>query len=110
MAPVLTKRYGVSDQYTVPQLEKAAQECGISMQYIPYAIALYRTKESNRTVKLYNINQDFLDILRNEISNCFFESYPYKTKDVIKLAKPRAWRGGRNTDAISNRIGKNSEY
>jgi len=110
MAPVLVKSYGALDQFTVPQIEQAARKCGISMQHIPYAIALYRHQESNRTNKLYRIDQAFLDILRSEISSWFFGGYTYKSKDVINLSNPRKWRGGYNTDSHSNRMGMGSRY
>jgi len=95
MTPKLVKNYGPLDQFTVPQIERVAKECKLSMRYIPYAIALYRHEESNRTKNLYRIDQWFLDILKKEISMWFFEGYKYKTRDVIKLSKPRVWRGGR---------------
>lgn len=110
ITPALAKRYGVLDEYTVLQLEKTVEACQLSVQYLPYAIALFRKKESENTLKLYRIDQSFLDILRKEISNWFFDGYPYKTKDVFGLAKPKAWRGGHNTDALSNRSGMNSRY
>ncbi|MES9924712.1 MAG: DUF6559 family protein [Candidatus Thiodiazotropha endolucinida] len=82
------------NRFTVPQIEQAAKKVGISLQYIPYAIALYRHEESNRSIKLYRIDQQFLEILRTEIAKWFFDGYEYRTRDVLKLAKPRAWRGG----------------
>ena len=63
MAPVLVKGYGLQDQFTVPQIEKSARKCGLSLQYIPYAIALYRHEESNRTINLYRLDQSFLNVL-----------------------------------------------
>ena len=110
MAPVLIRGFGPQEQFTVPQIENAARKCGISMQYIPYAIALYRREESNRTKKLYRIDQAFLDVLRDEISEWLFDGYEYRTDDVVKLSKPKAWRGGYNTDIRSNRLGMNSRY
>lgn len=110
MAPALVHRYGAQDEYTVLQLEKTTQACQLSSQYIPYAIALFRKKESVNTVSLYRIDQSFLDILRKDISEWFFDGYAYKTRDVINLAKSNTWRGGRNTDALSNVMGRNSRY
>ena len=110
MAPALVSRYGLQDEYTVLQLEKTTEACRVSAQYIPYAIALFRKKESVNTVKLYRIDQSFLDILRKEVSVWFFSGYPYNTKDVIEVAKLKAWRGGNNTDSHSNRLGRNSRY
>lgn len=110
MTPALANGYGVLDEYTVLQLEQATRICRLSAQYLPYAIALFRKKESENTVKLYRIDQSFLDILRKEISDWFFDGYPYKTKDVIRLAKSNKWRGGVNTDSLSNITGRNSRY
>ncbi|WP_049721508.1 DUF6559 family protein [Gilvimarinus polysaccharolyticus] len=110
MAPVLVARYGALDEYTVLQLEKTTQFCRLSTQYIPYAIALFRREESENSVKLYRIDQSFLNVLRKEISDWFFDGYAYKTKDVINLAKSRKWRGGNNTDSFSNRLGMESRY
>ena len=110
MAPVLVKGYGVIDQFTVPQLENAARKCGLSMQYIPYAIALYRHEASNRTTKLYRIDQTFLNLLRREVAEWFFEGEDYRAKDIINLAKPRVWRGGHIRDMHGNRMGRTSMY
>ncbi len=110
MAPVLVRGYGPQDQFTVPQIEQAARKCGISMQYIPYAIALYRHEETNRTIKLYRIDQSFLDVLRKEISEWFFEGAEYRVRDVTKMAKPRQWRGGHIRDIHAHRMGRTSTY
>ncbi|VAW72670.1 hypothetical protein MNBD_GAMMA10-2536 [hydrothermal vent metagenome] len=107
LAPLLVKRYGALDQYTVPQLEKTAQSCRLSTQYIPYAIAIYRHEESNRTKKLYRINQQFLNILRAEISDSYFDGYDYRAKDIIYLATPKGSQGNSTTDGI---IGIGSGY
>jgi hypothetical protein len=110
VAPELINRYGAMDEYTVLQLEKTTQSCRLSDQYLPYAIAMFRKTESENTLKLYRIDQSFLDILRGEISIWFFDGYPYKTKDVINLSRHKAWGGGYNTDSLSNNFGQNSRY
>jgi hypothetical protein len=110
MAPALIYRYGALDEYTVLQLEKTTQACRLSDQYLPYAIAMFRKTESENTLKLYRIDQSFLDILRAEISIWFFNGYPYKTKDVMNLSRLKAWRGGCNTDSLSNNFGQSSRY
>ena len=109
VAPVLLKSYGLHEQYTVPQIEKAAMKCGVSMQYIPYAIALYRHEVSNRTLRLYRLDQGFLDILRDEIAVNYFDGSTYRAKDVFKLARPREWRGGHNRSR-ANMYGRTSTY
>ena len=109
MAPVLVSGYGPLDQFTVPQIEAAAKTCRLNMQYIPYAIALYRHEESNRTLRLYRLDQTFLNILRNEISKWFFDGYDYRTKDVFQMAKRRTWRGGQ-MHSSANRLGIGATY
>ena len=110
MAPALVHRYGALDEYTVRQLEKTTEACRLSVQYLPYAIAMFRRTESENTLKLYRIDQSFLDILRKEVSTWFFDGHSYNTRDVINLARSRVWSGGYNTDSLSNSFGKNSRY
>ncbi len=109
MTLVLAKGYGAQDQFTVPQIEAAIKKCRLNMQYIPYAIALYRHEESNRTLRLYRLDQRFIDILRREISEWFFDGYDFRTKDVFRMAKPRAWRGG-HMRSSANRLGIGAIY
>jgi hypothetical protein len=97
-APALIYRYGALGEYTVLQLEKTTQACRFSDQYLPYAIAMFRKTESENTLKLFRIDQSFLEILRAEISIWFFDGYPYKTKYIMNLSILKAWRGGCNTD------------
>jgi len=98
LGPALLKRYGGADQYTVKQVEKTVKSLGVEQQYIPYAIAMYRHDESVNTLSLYRIDQDFLDILREEIADILFDgSVNFDAHDVIKLNKKWAWRGGRST-------------
>ena len=106
---MLLKSYGLRLQYTVPQIEKAAMKCGASMNHISYAIALYRHEESNRTLRLYHIDQESLNTLRREISDTYFDGYDYRVKDVINLAKPKAWRGG-HIRSMAHRYGKTATY
>jgi len=97
LGPALLKRYGSTDQYTVKQVEKTIRALGLEQQYIPYAIAMYRHDQSVNTLSLYRIDQDFLDILREEIADFLFGgSTIYDARDVIKLNKKYAWRGGRS--------------
>jgi len=94
LTPALRKGYGLQEQYTVPQIENAAKKCKLSMQYIPYAIALYRHEETYRTIKLYRINQSFLNILRKEISDWFFDGDQYRIRNVVNFSKSKTWKGG----------------
>ena len=110
VTPELIKGFGSKDQFTVPQIENTINKSKISLQHIEYAIALYRYEESNRTLKLYHIDQSKLNSLREEISDWFFGGYRYRLKDVIKLSKPARWRGGRVDDWHSQRMGQNARY
>ena len=109
LGPALLKRYGGARQYTVKQVEKTVKSLGLEKQYIPYAIAMYRHDESVNTLSLYRIDQDFLDILRDEIAHSFFDgSIEYDARDVIKLNKKWIWRGGKNRNNHANRFGRTS--
>ena len=96
LGPVLLKRYGGADQYTVKQIEKTAKSLALEKRYIPYAIALYRHDASVNTLSLYRIDQGFLDVLREEMADFLFHgSSAYDARDVIKLNNKYAWKGGR---------------
>jgi len=102
LGPALLKRYGGAEQYTVKQVEKTVRSLGLEPKYIPYAIAMYRHDESVNTLSLYRIDQDFLNILRAEIADSFFDGdLGYDARDVIKLNKKWVWRGGRSNLRIS---------
>ncbi len=86
----------MSDQYTVMQIETTAEVLKLSMQYIPYAIALYRHEESVNTLERHNISQEFLDILRAEIADAIYNgNTEYRANDSIKAGVPGGWKGGR---------------
>jgi len=109
LGPALVKRYGGSDQYTVKQIEKTAKTLGLEKKYTPYAIAMYRHDASINTLSLYRIDQDFLDILREEIADFLFSGrLSYDASDVVKLNRRWAWKGGRNTSDFANRSGRTS--
>jgi Family of unknown function (DUF6559) len=106
LALLLVKRYGVSDQYTVGQISRTIQEYNLKSRFIAYAIALYRYEESFNTIKRYQINQALLDQLRQELVLLLGLSPAYTAKDVLALAVPAAWKGGRHTNWGANRHGK----
>lgn len=96
LGPCLLKRYGAAEQYTVMQIKKTAKQLKLNEGCLPYAIALFRQDESKNTISLYRINQDFLDILRAEIAGAFFDGNTgYDARDVLRLGKPKGWKGGR---------------
>ena len=107
LGPALVKRYGACDQYTVMQVEKTARSLNLSTQYISYAIALYRKDESVNTVGLYQIDQDFLDALREEIAAAYFGGdRSYSAMTVVDLGRPRGWGGGGHRNWLANMHGK----
>ena len=105
LGPALLKRYGGADQYTVKQIEKTVRSLGLEKKYTPYAIALYRHDASVNTLSLYRIDQGFLDVLRDEVADfLFYGSDVYDARDVMKLNKKWAWKGGRdNNERLSLR-------
>ena len=105
LGPALLKRYGGATQYTVKQIQKTVKSLGLEKKYIPYAIALYRHDASVNTLSLYRIDQGFLDVLRDEIADfLFYGSDVYDARDVMKLNKKWAWKGGRdNNERLSLR-------
>lgn len=107
LGPALVKRYGACDQYTVMQVEKTARSLNLSVQYISYAIALYRKDESVKTVGLYRIDQGFLDVLREEIAVAYFGGdSSYSAMSVVDLGRPRGWGGGVHRNWLANMHGK----
>lgn len=67
LAPLLVKRYGTSDQYTVGQIERTIREFKFSMPFAAYAVALFRYEESFNTIKRYQLNQHALNQVRCEL-------------------------------------------
>ncbi len=106
LAPLLVKRYGVSDQYTVGQISRTIQEHKLNSRFIAYAIALYRHEESFNTIKRFQINQGLLDQLRYELVLLLGLDPSYTANDVISIASPAVWKGGRHTNWQANRHGK----
>ena len=107
LGPALVKRYGGCDQYTVMQVEKTARSLNLGMQYISYAIALYRKDESVNTIDLYRIDQGFLDMLREEIAAAYFGGdIAFSAMSVVDLGRPRGWGGGVHRNWIANIHGK----
>lgn len=96
LGPALVKRYGAKNQYSVMQIKKTAQHLTLDIQYLAYAIALFRHEESVNTLNIYRIDQAFLNILRREIADALFDGNTrYSSKDVLRAAKPRGWHGGK---------------
>ena len=56
LGPALLRRYGPLDQYTVRQIEVTARQLGIALDCLPYAVALYRSEESENTRAIYALS------------------------------------------------------
>lgn len=107
LGPALLKRYGLLDQYTVRQIEATARQLGIAMDCLPYAIALYRSEESENTRAIYALSQSCLDALRREIADAYFGGdMQYSTMQAIKLGQDYGWKGGMHTNWMQNIYGK----
>lgn len=109
LGPELRKRYSGLDQYTVPQIKKTVAHLKLKIQYLPYAVAMYRHEESKNTVDMLRVDQDFLDRLRAEVADALFDGNPnFTARDVIALSKAGTWKGGPSPKWWSNNLGKTS--
>lgn len=109
LGPTLRKRYGMHDQYTVMQIRKTAQHLRLSVQYLPYAVALYRHEPSENTQNLLGMDHTRLNRLRLELADTLFDGKTeYRVKDVLALSKVASWKGGPSPDWWSNHWGKTS--
>ncbi|WP_111497896.1 DUF6559 family protein [Marinobacter bohaiensis] len=98
LGPALRSRYGLREQYTVPQIQKTLVAIHLNTQYLAYAVALYRHEASRNTVNL-RLSQTFLDSLRAEMAKRYFHGRDsYRAHDVLGLVKTSRWRGGRPAD------------
>ncbi|MBU3068815.1 hypothetical protein KOI40_03230 [Aestuariicella sp. G3-2] len=106
LAPLLSKRYGVSDQYTVGQISRTIQQYKLNSRFIAYAIALYRFEASFNTITRHQIDQPFLDQLRAELANLLALNPKFTARDILALAAPAGWKGDMHTNWEANRHGK----
>jgi len=103
LGPALPGRFGMLDQYTVLQIESTAEILKLNMQYIPYAIALYRHEESVNTLERHNLSQEFLNVLRIEVADAIFNgNTEYRAGDSIKVGMAGGWKGGRPNGYVTN--------
>lgn len=109
LGPALSKRYGMHDQFTVMQVQATAEQLNIETQYIAYAVALYRHEESENTINLLGVDQDFLNQLRTEIACSIFDgNVKYSSKDVLGLSRKIGWQGGAPPNWMANNRGQTS--
>jgi hypothetical protein len=84
LGPALVDGYGAMDQYTVKQVLITANNLKLDVNFISYAVALFRYEESENTVKILNVDQQFLDDLRAEIAQSIFDgNYRYWTSQGL---------------------------
>ncbi|MEM1189734.1 MAG: DUF6559 family protein [Pseudomonadota bacterium] len=109
LGPALTRRYGTREQYTVLQVSKTIQALKLSERHTAYAIAIFRHEESKNTISLFDMDQPFLNLLRKEIGDRYFDGNPhYSVSDVLRLSKSRGWQGGAAPNWQANRYGRTS--
>ncbi|MBW7471579.1 DUF6559 family protein [Marinobacter sp. F4218] len=109
LGPELRKRYGGSDQYTVLQIKKTVAHLKLDIQYLPYAVAMYRHEQSKNTVDMLRLDQAFLNRLRAEVADALLDGNPnYSARDVLALSKKVKWKGGPSPHWWSNNLGKTS--
>jgi hypothetical protein len=109
LGPALVQRYGLRDQFTVVQVQATAEHLKIDTRFIAYAVALYRHEESENTIKLLGVDQEFLDRLRSEIASSIFGGkLKYTSQDVLSLSKKTGWRGGPPPNWMANKHGHTS--
>ena len=106
LGPALYKRYGALDQFTVMQVQATVEQLELEARFIAYAVALYRYEESENTINILGVDQDFLNQLRAEIATSIFDgNLKYSAKSVLKLSKKIGWRGGAPPSWIGNAHG-----
>lgn len=107
LAPAAVKRYGLRDQYTVMQVQKTIRDLGLNAKFIHYAIALMRHEASDNSIDLHQIDQDYLDYLRYDIADMFFDGdTTFDLTDIVRLGSPGRWGGGHHNNWMANHFGK----
>lgn len=109
LGPALVRRYGPLDQFTVAQIQATAGSLKLDLRFIAYAVALYRQDASENTVNLLRLDQPFLDLLRAEIAEAFFDGdVGYNAQAVLALSTKPGWQGGPVPDWLENSRGRTS--
>ncbi|WP_341665674.1 DUF6559 family protein [Vibrio sp.] len=99
----LAKGYGSRDYFSLGQVNTSASLLCKRQQQI--ALALFVHPDD-----LDLENSPSLKLLRNDISNDFFEAKEYNAQDVLNLLVGGGWKGGRMNDDMSHRYGMHSRY
>ena len=95
LSPALLTSYGPRETYTDGQINAVLNASGLSLRYAQYAHALFGNQHPT---------------LHQELANGLFEGNTFNALDIIAIAKPSGWKGGANTDNLSNHYGQNSRY
>lgn len=95
LGPMLLKSYGPRENYTNGQISTVLDNADLNHRYQKYAYALFG--------ELYPDQHQ-------ELSQRLFDGNAFNALQVIALAKPAGWKGGANTDNLSNHYGQNSRY
>lgn len=91
------------------QVQTTAEDLKLNPLFIVYAIALYRHEESENTINILGVNQEFLDKIRSEIANSIFDgNVKYSSKQVLNLSKKIGWQGGAPPSWMANKHGRTS--
>ena len=109
LGPSLVKRYGPLDQFTVMQIQATADQLKLDTRFIAYAVALFRQDESENTINLLSVDQNFLNTLMQEIADSLFDgNQRYTSQDVLRLGKRATWKGGPPPNWMANKHGHTS--
>ncbi|MCQ1058678.1 DUF6559 family protein [Photobacterium sp. DNB23_23_1] len=95
LGPMLLKSYGPRESYTNGQISAVLDSSALNQRYQKYAYALFG--------ELYPDQHQ-------ELSQGLFNGNAFNALQVIAIAKPTGWKGGTNTDNLSNHYGQNSRY
>ncbi len=82
MMAYLLSRYGMSNSYTVGQIEKTVEQCGFSKKYLPYALALYMEKTKFEELLESRYLEFNSNELRGYLADRFFDgnmNFEYKS-------------------------------
>lgn len=95
LSPMLLKFYGPREAYTEGQIAAVLKGSGLSHRYQQYAHALFGVQYPAK---------------HHELANNLFEGSTFNALHVIAIAQPSGWKGGTNTDTLSNHYGQSSRY
>ncbi|MGR5063728.1 DUF6559 family protein [Photobacterium sp. DNB22_13_2] len=95
LSPMLLKSYGPRESYTTGQIDAVIEQSAVGQRHQQYAHALFGEQYPDK---------------HQELADGLFEGNAFNALQIISLAKPIGWKGGANTDNLSNHYGQNSRY